>query len=77
MAADGKLQALTARGQLVQGILVSLPPHKLGSGTSSDTRLLGGTSGDPRRRGAEVRFSSGGSSGGGSSSSSSRHAHLM
>jgi hypothetical protein len=28
MAADGKLQALTARNQLVQGILVSLPQQQ-------------------------------------------------
>jgi hypothetical protein len=61
MAADGKLQALTARGQLVQGILVSLPSHKLGSVTSTDTRRLG----------TDARSSSGGGS------SSSRHAQLM
>jgi hypothetical protein len=34
MAADGKLQALTARNQLVQGILVSLPQQQQQQGRS-------------------------------------------
>jgi hypothetical protein len=40
MAADGKLQALTARNQLVQGILVSLPQQHADQRSSKHVHLV-------------------------------------